>query len=62
MAKRKKPIIGVQYSYVGTDKDFEKFLHAVVRDYLSANALGAVDSLHSLPQASSVQSVDSGAA
>lgn len=62
MAKRKKPIIGVQYSYVGTDKDFEKFLHAVVRDYLSANALGAVDSLHSLPQDPSVQSVDSGAA
>lgn len=62
MAKRKKPIIGVQYSYIGTDIDFEKFLHAVVRDYLSANALGSVDTLHSLPQTSSVQSVDSGAA
>ena len=49
MAKRKKPIIGVHYSYVGTDADFEKFRHAV-------------DSLHSLPRDSSVQSVDSGAA
>ena len=62
MAKRKKPIIGVHYSYVGTDADFEKFLHALVRDYLSADSLGAVDTLHSLPQDPSVQSVDSGAA
>ncbi len=62
MAKRKKTITGVRYSYVGTDADFEKFLHALVRDYLSADSLGAVDTLHSLPQTSSVQSVDSGAA
>ena len=40
MAKRKKPIIGVQYSYVGTDADFEKFLHALVRDYLGADSHG----------------------
>ncbi len=62
MAKRKKTITGVRYSYVGTDEDFEKFLHALVRDYLSADSLGAVDTLYSLPQTSSVQSVDSGAA
>ena len=62
MAKRKKPITDVHYSYVGTDADFEKFLHALVRDYLSADSLGAMDTLHSLPQTSSVQSVDSGAA
>ena len=47
---------------VGTDADFEKFLHALVRDYLGADSLGAVDSLHSLPRDPSVQSVDSGAA
>ena len=31
MAKRKKPIIGVQYSYVGTDKDFENCVYIVVQ-------------------------------
>ena len=56
MAKRKKPITSVTYSYVGTDEDFETFLQTLVRDYL------CVDTLHSLPQEASVQKVESGAA
>ena len=56
MAKRKQNITSVKYSYVGTDEEFEKFLQALVRDYLH------VDTLHSLSQAASVQKVESGAA
>ena len=56
MAKRKQSITSVTFSYVGTDEEFEKFLDALVRDYLS------VETLHSLPEEHSVQSVDSGAA
>ena len=42
--------------------DGVKRIDTMLRDYLGADSLGAVDSLHSLPQDPSVQSVDSGAA
>jgi hypothetical protein len=56
MAKQKKTIVSVTYSYVGTEKEFEMFLQTLVRDYL------CVDIVHSLPEETSVQTVESGAA
>ena len=37
MKQQRNPIIGVTFSYVGTDSDFETFLKILVRDYLSAD-------------------------
>lgn len=34
MAKRSN-VVSVKYNYVGTEKEFNAFLHALVRDYLS---------------------------
>ena len=36
------PIGAVMFSYVGSDRDFDKFLKAVVHDYLSVSDMSAV--------------------
>jgi hypothetical protein len=36
------PIETVLFSYVGSDQDFDKFLKAVVHDYLAVSELSAI--------------------
>lgn len=43
MARKEQPIkiVSVEYSYMGTDEDFNQFLKAVIHDYLTKNAESA---------------------